>query len=456
MGKHLQAHIELAGSVRQCEVVNRDFIPRVLLQGAEVDHLRSRQDCAVRIGHKSSEAILRIGDVGLVVVVFHRTHGQVLIGLVTHTRTNDVVIVTQQLDIGGGVGDDGTLHRGHHTPMLAVVVVVLVVGAAHLHVLDLRHIIEMVGEGDDSLGVGGQRSDRDRVMPLLGSTDDVEIDLDVGLGLRTVVTDEGAHHIAHRVLRGGFTRAIDLRDGDIIRIEATHTDTVDVDVVTAPGGSVEGDIDTSVIHIVGEIVNEAGPLRGGRTLQITVQRSGGLALRYQIRIGEAVVGGDLHGHRILLAGHGIVLCEPDFQDGVGGVVQNRDRQDGAGSGVGSKRLGVEEQTADTVHRHDGRVRTFAVLEGPVTGTGNLLNRPSLRGAVAEILLVVGDDVLQREVLAQRIVGVLGIAGIVDDDGEIDRLVARDHHTGGQHFVHAVEGGDGTGVHRDRLVEIQRG
>ena len=312
----------------------------------------------------------------------------------------------------------------------------------------------MVGEGDHHLGVGGQRCNGDCVMPLLGSTGHVEVDLDVILCLRALVTDKSAHHVAHRILRRRLASCVNLVDSDVVRIEATHTDTVDVDVVTVLGQCLEGNVNTSVVHVVGKIVDEASPFRGGGCLQVTLQRGRGLTLRSQARIRNTIVGGNLHRHLILLVGSGIVLRKPNLQNGVGGIVQNRHRQDGAGGCTGGERLRIEEQTTGTVYRHNGRVLARAVLERPVTGSGNLLNRPSLLRTVAEILLVVRDNVLQRKVLTQRVVGMLAVARIIDDDREINRLVAWNHHARGQHLVHAVQGGDGSCVHGNRLVEVQ--
>ena len=454
VGEHLQAHIELARGVRQREVVNRNLVPSTLLQRAEIHHLGSGQDIAVGIGHESLEAVLGIRDIGLVVVVFHRPHGQFLVGLVAHARTDNVVIVTNQLDEGGGVGDIGNRRVGHHTPVLGVVDIVLVVGAAHLHVLDLSHAVLMVREGDDGLGVGGQRRNRNRIMPLLGSTGHGQIDLNVGLRLRAIVAHQGTHHVAHLVARRGLASSVNFAHRDVVRIEATHADTVDVEVVTVLGGSIKSDIDTVTRGVVGKVIPVALPSGSGGRLFVTFDGSGGLALRGQRGISDTIVGGNLHRHLIILVRSSIVVGEPQLENRVVGTSENRHRQYGARNRIGCKALGIEEHPTDTIDGHDGRVHTFAVLERPVTSTADLLNRPSLPCSVAEILLIVGDNVLQREVLAQSVIGVLAVTGIVDDDGEINRQVGRNDHAGGQHLVHRVQRSQRASVHRHRLIEVQ--
>ena len=95
------------------------------------------------------------------------------------------------------------------------------------------------------------------------------------------------------------------------------------------------------------------------------------------------------------------------------------------------------------------------MERPVTGTAELLDRPGHSSTIAEVLLIVGDDVLQREVLAQRVVEVLVVALHVDNHGEIHLLVAGDDHTGGDHLVHGCHRSERAIVHIHRLVEVQR-
>ena len=148
MGKHLQTNIELVGGVGQSEVMDRYRVPRTLLKRTEVHQLGSREDVAVSISHKCLESVLRIGNVGLVVIVFHCRHSQLLVGLVSHTRTDDAGIVAKKDNVRGRVRKGCGILCRHHAPVLGIIAVVLVIGGTHLHILYFLHIVLVVGEGD--------------------------------------------------------------------------------------------------------------------------------------------------------------------------------------------------------------------------------------------------------------------------------------------------------------------
>ena len=340
--------------------------------------------------------------------------------------------------------------------MTGIVDVVLVGGDTHLHVFHLLHTVPVVGEGDQGLGVIGQARDSQGVLPLLVGSRHGQIHLHVALGIRALVLHQRAHHAAHRIFGRSLAGSVNLGDSHVVVEEVPHADTVHIDVVALLRSGVKSDVDAFLRGIIRQVKRIQLPYRRGRRLQITFDGGGCLALRNQIGISVATVGGNLHGHFIILVGSGVVMREPQLQFRVHRPCQSHHRQDGARNRVAREILGVEEQTARAVNRRDGGVHARALLEGPVAGTGNLLECPHLLRSVAEVLLVVGDYRFHGEHLGQGVVAVVDIARSGDGNTEIYLLVHRHAHVFRQDYVHAAQCRKGTRVQIEVLVQVQGG
>ena len=273
VGEHLDTHIHLV-QVGQGEVFNRDNVPSPLLQSIESDQSGSGDDVAVGIGHEGTHSIVRIGNVGLVIVVFHCGHHQLVNRLDAHARTDDSTVITCKLAHSRGVGIVEDIVRHLHSPMGSVVGIQLVVSGTDLHILDLQDIVVMTREGHHRLGTGCQRSNRQRVVVLLGSACHIQVNLDIALCLTSLVTNQGLHHILHFKLGRSLTMRIDVRHCYIIVVQVSQTDTVNIDVVAVLRLGVEGDIDATGGHIVGEVVCVACPLGRIGGAKVTFQQGG--------------------------------------------------------------------------------------------------------------------------------------------------------------------------------------
>ena len=287
--------------------------------------------------------------------------------------------------------------------MTGIVVVALIGGDTNFHVFHLLCTILVIREGDQRLGMIRQARDRKSVLPLLVRPRDIQIHLYVVLGKCALVPHQCAHHTAHRVLGGGFAHSVYLGHGHIIVVAVAHTDAVDVYVVASLGDCVERDIDTSVGHIVGEVVRVQCPYRGRRHRIVPSQKGCCLLLRNQVRISDTTICGNLHSNTLIGFVGSVVMCEPQFQNRMRRVCQGYHWHDGTRNRTGTEVLGVEVETSRAVNRSYGGVHARAVLECPVTGTGYLLDCPGLLRAIAEVLLIVGNNRLQNEHLIQGVV-----------------------------------------------------
>ena len=454
IGEHLDTHIHLV-QVGQSEILNGDDVPSALLQGAEIHQRGGGDDIAIGIGHKGTHTILRIGNEVLVVVIFHSGHHQLVNSLDAHTRTDNCIVIARELAHSGSVGEVDDIVRHLHSPMGSIVGIQLVIAGADLHILDLQHIVLVTREGYHRLRTGSQRSYRQRVVILLSSTCHIQVNLDIILGKMTLVTHQCLHHILHLILGRSLTLRVDVRHSNIVVEEISQTDTVNVDVVAVLGFGVKCNIDTAGGYVVGKVIGIERPLRRVGRVEVTFQQSGGLTLRGQSREGGATIGGNLHCHTLLGAVGGVVVGEPNLQDGVHRVGQIDYRHNGTRFGVVGKRLRVEEETASTIHRSNRRIDTRTLLECPVTGTRQLLNGPGLLRTIAEVLLIVGSGRLQHEHQRQRIVGVVVVTIGTNREGEVNGLVHRDSHVVGHDLRQGAEHRDGAAVDRDRLGQVQR-
>ena len=141
-----------------------------------------------------------------------------------------------------GVGIVDHIRGSHHTPVLGVVDIMLVVSATHLDILDLRHVVVVVREGDVHFTLVRNARDGQRVVPLFRRTDHIEVNLDIVLGLGTLVFHKCTHQTTHAVFGRILTSGINLGNGNVVRIEVSHADTVHIEVVTALRDSVKSDI----------------------------------------------------------------------------------------------------------------------------------------------------------------------------------------------------------------------
>ena len=253
-GRHLQAHIELTRHVGQSEVPYRYHVPCVLLERVEGHHIRGRDDLPGRIGHKGLEAPLPVRDIALVIIVLHIRDNQFLAGPVPHTRTDDRGVVARLQHRGGRVRIVRRIVVGDHAPVHGVVRVVLVVAGTNLHILHLVHLHRMVRERHQRLLVAAQHRYRHRVAVRLRGSRNRQIDIDVGLRLTPLVTDQSAIDIPHRVFRRRLALRVYLRHRHIVVVQVPQTDTVDVYVVALLRIAVEGDIDTARTHVIAQIV----------------------------------------------------------------------------------------------------------------------------------------------------------------------------------------------------------